>query len=143
MKSYTFNKAERLCSKTLIDNLFSKGNSVVSQFPFRILWQAVHEPSWSYPAQVMVSVSKKNFPAAVNRNRIKRQMRELYRLKKHHLYAQLLKNEMQVVLSVTFQGKEQLEHHVLKSAFDKIMNKLTGQLDQYKKANKAQDETPA
>lgn len=142
MNAYTFNKAERLCSKTLIDNLFSKGNRVVSQFPFRILWQAVQQPSWPYPAQVMISASKRNFPSAVNRNRIKRQVRELYRLQKHQLYARLTRNEMQIVLSITFQGKEKLGYDTLKPAFDKLMSKLLHQLDQYKKEI-SPDETPA
>lgn len=70
-------------------------------------------------------------------------MRELYRLGKGQLYSKLAENEMQIVLSVTYQGKDDMEYGVLKPAFDKVMHKLMGQLDQHKKERKTRDETPA
>ncbi len=129
MRSYTFKKAERLCSKTLINNLFAKGNRVVTQFPFRVLWQLSSGSQREFPALVMVSVSKRNFPRSTDRNRIKRQLRELYRLNKHLLYAELQKQNVQVILSINYQAKELLGHGQLQPAFDKMLKKLVYQLN--------------
>lgn len=130
MVTYTFKKSERLSGKTLINNLFTKGNRVVTQFPFRILWQAVKQQEKSqYPARIMISVSKRNFKSAVNRNRIKRQIRELYRLRKHRLYAGLQEQGIHIVFSISYRGKEELEHAMMATAFDKLLNKLLQQTD--------------
>ena len=129
MISNSFNKAERLCSKTLINNLFSKGNRVVTQFPFRVLWQFISDKPEQFPAQVMFSVGKRNFPKAVHRNRIKRQMRELYRTRKHLLYQQLQQKEKSVVISITFQGKAIMQHQELKQAFEQVFQKILNQIE--------------
>lgn len=137
MQSYTFKKAERLCSKNLINNLFAKGNRVTTQFPFRILWQVVAQPQWEFPAQVMISVSKRNFAAATNRNRIKRQLRELYRLNKHILYQQLDKQELRIILAINYQAKELLTSEQLKPAFEKTLQKLMSQIANIPDADKS------
>ncbi|WP_207436285.1 ribonuclease P protein component [Sabulibacter ruber] len=79
--SHRFPKEERLRSKKLIDQLFREGSSF-NLYPLRFVALHVPEPS-DVPVQVLVSVSKRNFKKAVDRNRIKRQMREAYRLHKH------------------------------------------------------------
>ncbi len=129
MISYSFNKAERLCSKTLINNLFSKGNRVITQFPFRVLWQFIPNNPEQYPAQVMFSVGKRNFPNAVHRNRIKRQMRELYRIRKHLLYQLLEQKQKSLVISITFQGKSIMQHEELKQAFEQTFQKIITQIE--------------
>ncbi len=129
MISYSFKKAERLCSKILINNLFSKGNRVIAQFPFRVLWQFIPNSTAQFPAQVMFSVSKRSFPNAVHRNRIKRQMRELYRLKKHTLYELLAQKEKCVVIAITFQGKTIIKHRELNQSFELAFQKILHQIE--------------
>lgn len=129
MTTNSFIKAERLCSKTLINNLFSKGNRVLTQFPFRVLWQFVPNMPNQSPAQVMFSVGKRNFPKAVHRNRIKRQMRELYRTRKHLLYQVLKQKEKSMVISITFQGKAIMQHEELKQAFEQVFQKIINQIE--------------
>ena len=129
MINNSFVKAERLCSKILITNLFSKGNRVITQFPFRVLWQFVNESHTTQPAQVMVSVSKRNFPHAVDRNRIKRQMRELYRTQKHLLYGVLKHANKNIVISITFQSKTHLKHEELNVAFEQVLQKIMTQIE--------------
>ena len=73
----TFRKNERLCRKTSIDELFSKGQSFFV-YPFKISWIIAQEDEGS-PAQVLISVPKRNFKKAVKRNQIKRLIREVYR----------------------------------------------------------------
>lgn len=80
MPAQTFAKAERLHSKKIIQELFTKGSSFYLH-PFKILVLA--NPDQSAPMhQVLISVSKRNFKKAVDRNLLKRRIREIYRLEK-------------------------------------------------------------
>jgi len=81
---YTFKKEEKLKSKKLIEQLFEKGSSL-SEFPLRMVYLKVDHRS-NYTVQASFSASKRKFKKAVDRNRIKRLMRESYRLNKHILY---------------------------------------------------------
>ena len=78
-KENTFHKEERLCSSRLIDMLFSEGDRSTGSFPVRLVWCFLPE-SEPVGVQVLVSAPKRNFKHAVDRNRIKRQIREFYRL---------------------------------------------------------------
>lgn len=76
-------KSERLSSQKQIQALFSNGKSFNAR-PFAIRYLELAEPGQN-EHQILVSVSKRNFKHAVDRNRIKRQIREAYRLNKHLL----------------------------------------------------------
>lgn len=130
MGSFRFHKSERLCSKVLIQNLFTKGNRVVTQFPFRVLWQFVPVSTFESPAQMMVSVSKRSFSNATDRNRIKRQIRELYRLNKHLLYEVLQSSEKKIVIAFVFQGKALMPTAQMQESFAKLVRKINQQLEQ-------------
>ena len=74
-------KEERLCSRKVLEMLFSGGHPSVSAFPIRaVFMRSEHEG-----VRIMVSVSKRYFKRAVKRNRIKRQLREAYRQQKEIL----------------------------------------------------------
>jgi ribonuclease P protein component len=112
---YTFQKNERLCSKKLIAQLFVKGNRVVSRFPFRFTWVPASLDS-EVPIQVLFVVPKRSFPKAHTRNRIKRQLRELYRLNKSTLY-RTLGNERQIALSIFYQAPPDFDTTELSDQF--------------------------
>ena len=77
---FSYNKKEKLKSKKLIDQLFNEGQSVTA-FPLRLVYlPTVFDENMV--AKTGVSVSKRNFKNAVDRNRIKRLLRESYRLNK-------------------------------------------------------------
>lgn len=79
--TYGFSKKERLHSQKLIKELFDKGSSFFL-FPFKVL--VLNVPTEvSGTNQALFSVSKKKFKKAVDRNLVKRRMREAYRLHKH------------------------------------------------------------
>ncbi len=80
MEGRSFTKAERIVSKKLIDEIFSGKNSQSkAAFPLRIVLMRRQRPEGEPAAQVLMSVSKRHFKHAVDRNRVKRQLREAYR----------------------------------------------------------------
>lgn len=91
---FTFPKSERLNSKKVIDRLFAGGNGSMACYPLRAVWMVVpceeeEEGSASDaipPVRLLISVPKRRFHHAVDRNRMKRQVREAYRLQKHILW---------------------------------------------------------
>ena len=83
--SHTFLKEERLCSRKVLEELFGGGHQSVSAFPIRAVFMRSEQPG----VRVLMSVSKRYFKRAVKRNRIKRQLREAYRLQKDVLLPQV------------------------------------------------------
>jgi ribonuclease P protein component len=80
MGRYTFNKAEKLSKEKTIQELFNRGSSFYL-YPFKVVYILNPDPSVTHP-QILISVSSRSFPRAVDRNLIKRRIREGYRLQK-------------------------------------------------------------
>ncbi len=125
--SFTFRKEERLCSRKLIERLVEEGQSI-NNYPFRIKWIAA-ELKTTYPAQIAITVSKRNFKRAVDRNRIKRLMREVYRKNKAVVYDALKQQQKQCALLLSYSGKTvpeyaEVEKHLV-STLQKLQNELS------------------
>ncbi len=104
MKRYYFRKEERLCSIKLIEELYKLGSSFVF-YPFRFVFKEV--PIQEVPVQLVISVPKRKFKKAVDRNRIKRQIRETYRYQKENsLYPSLLLKNKSLHLLIIYTGNE-------------------------------------
>ncbi len=115
---YTFKKDEKLKSRKTIEQLFATGKSF-SNFPFRILWKFT-EPT--HPIlQTGFAVSSKYFKKAVDRNRIKRLMREVYRLQKNELQDQLKQRQKHLAVFIIYVGNELPEYDLI---FDKTTHAL-------------------
>src|ERR1700712_2614012 len=119
---YTFKKEERLCNKRLIDGLFHNGSSFLC-YPFKASWLIVDEAEQTMPAQVLISVSKRRYKHAHDRNLVKRRTREAYRLQKQQYLYDVITGK-QIVFSINYIGK-QIEPYDL---FEKKMLKLLKQL---------------
>ena len=83
MGKFTFKKEERLFKEKIIQELFDKGSSFYL-YPFKVFYLPNRDRQYPYH-QILISVSKKNFKKAVDRNLIKRRIREGYRLNKNQL----------------------------------------------------------
>lgn len=87
MVALTLKKKERISRRSLIEKLFTGGCSrSMSIFPLRAVYTFVDKVEDDVAVQILVSVSKRHFKRAVKRNRVKRQIRESFRLNKAILY---------------------------------------------------------
>jgi ribonuclease P protein component len=124
---YTFKKEERLCNKRLIDKLFHNGSSFLC-YPFRVSWLVNPEPQ-SHPAQILFSVPKKRYKRAVDRNSVKRLMREAYRLhKQQYLYDALQQTDKRIIISVGYVGKEIEPYLFIEKKMLKLLTQLGNEL---------------
>ena len=93
---FTLGKEERICSGTLIERLFNGGDSKsLSSYPLRVVYLVTDREEGDIPAKMMISVSKRHFKRAVKRNKVKRQVREAYRLNKHLVTDKMSERENQ------------------------------------------------
>jgi ribonuclease P protein component len=121
---HTFKKEERLCSKKLLDKLFHNGSSFLV-YPFRIV-SLPETLTFDVRAQVVIAVSKRKFKRAVDRNLIKRRVREAYRLNKAELlYPFLSEKNFQLILSIHYIGKDISEYQFIEKKLKQAIKKLT------------------
>jgi ribonuclease P protein component len=109
--SFTFHKNERLKSRKAIGKIFQGGHSFLA-YPLKISWVARDlETKPNFPVQFTQSVPKRRFANATQRNRIRRRIREAYRLNKHLINESLTyEGAPQVALMVIYIGKEELPY---------------------------------
>lgn len=120
MPQYTFDRGERLKSRKAIGLLFKEGQSF-GQYPLRLIYMPMPERRSEYPVQFTVSVPKKKFPKAVHRNRIRRQIREAWRLHKHRLYRALKNKEHQIAFLVLYTATEPLPYPEIEKAMKQMI----------------------
>ena len=118
----SFNKEERLCDLKIIAELFKKGNAFFV-YPIKVIWLS-KELSSKYPAQVLIAVNKRTFKKAVDRNKIKRQMRSAYRQNKSILYEYLEHSGKKCVLALIYSGNSQVSFQELELIINVILHRL-------------------
>lgn len=120
-------KPERLSRKKIIEKLFAGGSRSFSIFPLRVVWLPVEE--LDVQASLLVSVSKRRFKRAVKRNRVKRQIREAYRLNKQPLLEALAEKDLRLALAFIYLSDELTDSAVIaekmKIALVRIVEKVS------------------
>ena len=118
----TFAKDERLCRKLLISKLFQEGKSFYLH-PFRVLFMVEGIPV-DFPVQILISVPKQNLKKAVDRNKIKRRIREAWRMNKYMLYEQLTERQQQMAVSIIYTASEILPSDQIREKIILILLRL-------------------
>jgi ribonuclease P protein component len=130
MKSNSLHKSERLDKKKLIEKLFGGGARSFSVFPLRVVYLALDNVQDEHAA-ILVSVSKRRFKRAVKRNRVKRQIREAYRLNKQPLLQILKEHNLHIAIAFIYLSDELTDSSLItermKTALSRISEQLSAQ----------------
>lgn len=121
-KDNRFPKEEKLKSRKMIGGIFTNG-FVVKSYPLRIQF-AFHNLEEMPRCQVGASVSKRNFKSAVDRNRIKRQLREAYRINKSSLIERLDAADKRLAMMVIYTSNEKLDFASIERKLLKAMGSI-------------------
>lgn len=114
----TFPKSERLCGDQVIDRLYKEGRRFVV-WPIRVTYMPITDA----PSEVLVWAPKSLFKRAVDRNRLRRQMREAYRLNKQVL----LSADKHYHLALNYIDKEMQDYKTINKAMLKILKRLVSE----------------
>lgn len=128
-KKFTLGKNERLKSRKQIELLFSEGKKF-SITPFRVHY--IFNELTNPPLQFGVGVSNRNFKRAVDRNRIKRLVREAYRLQKTPLHQKVKEKKGRLNIFIIYTGKELPGYKEVFDKMNKILDKLYQIIDSQK-----------
>jgi len=115
----TFPTIEKLKSKKLLDELFTSGKKL-NEYPIKLVYKQLNFED-DILVKTGVSVPKRNFKKAVDRNKIKRLLREGYRLNKHIIHKSL---EQKYVCMFLYLGKEMPDFESINSKMISLLNKL-------------------
>ncbi len=132
VKKLTLGKEERLKSRKLIDQLFKEGRSF-TVFPFRVYYLFPPVQSLRSDHQLLqfgVGVSTRNFKHAVDRNRVKRLVREAYRLQKMPFQELVQSKELPLAVFVIYTGKELPAYAMVSEKIAVILKRLIKAADE-------------
>lgn len=125
LDSYTFPKSERIVSQKLIDELFTSGQShSLTAFPLRAVY--LYHTALTLHLQILISVPKRRFKHAVDRNHVKRQIREAYRKHKQLVYDSLSDGQSLAIAFIWLSDRHYPSMHIeacVKSLLERIANK--------------------
>jgi len=126
MSDFSFKKRERLTSSKSISLLFKEGRSI-SSFPVRFIYDM---EGTDVPVKMAISVPKRLYKRAVDRNLLKRRIREAYRLNKTEFYAEIGKMNQQVNVVIQYQHRKIVDFHAIEAGILKGMDRVMKELDQ-------------
>lgn len=117
----TLRKKERLSGRKSIQSVFDRGRSF-NVFPLRVIWLPENSRS---ALQAGFGVSARHFKKSVDRNRVKRLLKEAYRLQKKHLEKALLDSEKNLSIFFLFTGNEKPSFELMCGTMEKAISKLS------------------
>lgn len=130
MNKNTFSKIEHLCGEKRLSRVFTQGKAFIV-YPMRIVY-IVEAKTDIAAANILVSVPKKRFKRAVKRNRLKRLMREAYRINKHELTEILNQKDLHIHLAFNYVADDEKDFEIIemkmKLALEKIIAKINSEV---------------
>lgn len=125
-KPFSYNKQEKLKGRKLADGLFATGKSFTS-FPVKVFYMLPTQPLDNC-VKAGVGASSRNFKRAVDRNRVKRLLREAYRMEKLPLYQFLGEHNLQAAIFILYIDKVLPDFKLLKEKMPHIIKRLVKEL---------------
>ena len=140
----TLKKSERLTSRLIIDKLFAGGNASMATFPLRVVCMRMEKKDGEDkgmeqknvgkegvpPVSILVSVPKKRFRHAVDRNRMKRLVREAYRTNKHVLWNTLEGKDYRLAVAFVCITDELPSFYSVNKSMKKALARIADKLNQ-------------
>ncbi|MCU0322134.1 MAG: ribonuclease P protein component [Chitinophagaceae bacterium] len=126
-KTFSYKKAEKLKSRKLLEQLFANGKSFLV-FPIKVFYLPVTDGATVSLVQAGVGTSSRNFKHAADRNRIKRLIREAYRLNKLPLHDFLTNQQKQVAVFFLYIDKALPQENIVQQKMPLVLEKLMKQL---------------
>ena len=120
---FTLSKEERICSKKLINELFTGNGRSMTAFPLRVVFMKRTIVDDQPRAAMLVSVPKRYFKHAVDRNRAKRQLREAYRLQKHQL-VEALPNDKTLHIAFIWLSDRPVPSHIVSARMEVALRRI-------------------
>ena len=122
-KRFVFPKREHLKSKSAIDNLYANGSSVTA-FPLRAVFLSSKAEPDAPTAAILISVAKRRFRHAVDRNLMKRRIREAYRQNKHPFIEELQKSDKQMAVAILYIDNRHSSTQFLQRKMQKLLSAI-------------------
>lgn len=124
MKKNTFPLKEHLKSKSIIEQLYANGTSVTA-FPLRAVFLEQESEKQEPTAAILISVAKKRFRHAVDRNLVKRRIREAYRTSKHPFVEALENNGKKMAVAILYIDTKHNSTAFIKRKMEKLLVGIT------------------
>ncbi|MDR0348561.1 MAG: ribonuclease P protein component [Tannerella sp.] len=122
-KKLTFPKNERISRKRHLDLLFAEGKSFVA-YPLRIIYFPIKKEHAESTVSVVISVSKKRFKHAVDRNMLKRRIRESYRQQKHELIDFFTQKDSALLVAFLYISNDKASYEIIDKGISKAIYSL-------------------
>jgi len=126
-QSNCFPKKEHLCGEIRINKLYAEGKAFIA-YPYRVVYR-IEKKQTDIPVQVLVSVPKKRFKSAVKRNKIKRLMREAYRLNKHFLTDICSQNACQIQIALNYVSDIEMDYKAMEVKMIDALTKISQRIE--------------
>ena len=123
MRRNTFPLKEHLKSKSVIEQLYAKGASVTA-YPLRAVFLEQEHDKQQPTATILISVAKKRFRHAVDRNLVKRRIREAYRTSKHTFVDALENNGKKIAVAILYIDTKHNSTAFIKRKMEKLLDNI-------------------
>lgn len=123
MRRNTFPLKEHLKSKSVIDRLYAEGASVTS-YPLRAVFLEQSADKQESTAAILISVAKRRFRHAVDRNLMKRRIREAYRTEKHQFVESLENNNLKMAVAILYIDTKKSSTFFLRKKMGKLLSSI-------------------